>query len=510
MAFYKKFTPKKDPKISFGQDKDRRFSSNRSDNSARTSSTEDSRDNYRSNQAKPGAFNQGKGERSSFSKPFQTRSYRGSNENAQQSSDKRYNDKKGFSPSDNRDSYGRPSENKNYAPSQNRGQYGRPSDNRSNSSNEYRSSFGKPAEDKRSAPGQNKGTYGRPAKGRNSSSNEFHGSFSKPTDNRRSAPSQNRSSYSRPLESRYSPFKDSAGSFGKSAEDRRPAPGQNKGPYGRPAEGHNVIPVQNENNQNYQQDQHDLPSTVYELPENLLSGRNPIREALKVGRDIEKLMVASGELSGSAREIIAMAKNAGVIVQTVERTRLDQITRNHQGMVAFASAFPYSNLEEILEVAKQKDESPFIVILDKITDPMNLGAIIRSAACAGAHGVIVQQHRAVGLTPSAVRASAGAVEHVKVARVTNINQTIRDLRKMGIWIYASDSKGEDYRKVDFSGACALVIGSEGEGVSQLTLELSDKTVSIPMSGVIDSLNASVAAGILMFAVYTGRDKTLLR
>lgn len=472
MAFYKKFTPKKNPKISYGQDKDRRFSSNRSDNSARASSPEDSRGNYRSNQAKPGSFNQGTGERSSFSKPSQTRSYRGSNENAQQSGDKRYSDKKSFSPSDNRGSYGRPSESKNYVPGQSRNSYSRPSDNRGNSSNQYLGSFGKPAEDRRFAPSQNKGSYGRLADSRSSSSNEYRGSYGKP------------------------------------AVDRRSIPSQNRGFYGRPAEGQNVLPVHNTDNQNYQQEQHYLPSTVYELPENLLSGRNPIREALKVGRDIEKLMVASGELSGSAREIIAMAKNAGVIVQTVERTRLDQITRNHQGMVAFASAFPYSNIEEILEVAKQKNESPFIVILDKITDPMNLGAIIRSAACAGAHGVIVQQHRAVGLTPSAVRASAGAVEHVKVARVTNINQTIRDLRKMGVWIYASDSKGEDYRKVNFSGACALVIGSEGEGVSQLTLELSDKTVSIPMSGVIDSLNASVAAGILMFAVYTGRDKTL--
>ena len=241
-----------------------------------------------------------------------------------------------------------------------------------------------------------------------------------------------------------------------------------------------------------------------ELPENLLSGRNPIREAIKTGRDIEKLMVAEGDLSGSAREILSMAKNAGIIVQTVERSRLDQITRNHQGMIAFASAFAYSNLDEILNTAKERNEAPFIVILDKITDPMNLGAIIRSAACVGAHGVIVQQHRAVGLTPSAVRASAGAVEHVKVARVTNINQTIRELKNQGIWVYAADVKGEDYRKVNFSGACALVIGSEGEGISQLTLDLCDQAVSIPMSGVIDSLNASVAAGILLYGIFSGR------
>ena len=240
------------------------------------------------------------------------------------------------------------------------------------------------------------------------------------------------------------------------------------------------------------------------VPENLLSGRNPIREAIKANRDIEKLLVASGELSGSAREILAMAKNAGIIVQTVDRSRLDQITRNHQGMIAYASAYPYASLEEILDVAKQKGEAPFVIIMDKITDPQNLGAVIRTAACVGAHGVIVQLHRAVGLTPSAVRASAGAIEHVKVARVININNTIKELKKQGIWVYAADAKGTDYRKVRFEGPCALVIGNEGEGVSALTLEICDQTVSIPMSGAMDSLNASVAAGILMYAVYIGR------
>ena len=280
----------------------------------------------------------------------------------------------------------------------------------------------------------------------------------------------------------------------------RPAPSEKS--YGRPAPSGGRVysaPVQ----QPAPIAEPFVPAAM-ELPENLLSGRNPIREAIKTGRDIEKLMVAEGDLSGSAREILSMAKNAGIIVQTVERSRLDQITRNHQGMIAFASAFAYSNLDEILNTAKERNEAPFIVILDKITDPMNLGAIIRSAACVGAHGVIVQQHRAVGLTPSAVRASAGAVEHVKVARVTNINQTIRELKSQGIWVYAADVKGEDYRKVNFSGACALVIGSEGEGISQLTLDLCDQAVSIPMSGVIDSLNASVAAGILLYGIFSGR------
>ena len=307
---------------------------------------------------------------------------------------------------------------------------------------------------------------------------------------------ENRGSFGRPAPS--------GKPYGRPAPSDKPygRPTPSEKPYGRPAPSGGRVysaPVQ----QPAPIAEPFVPAAM-ELPENLLSGRNPIREAIKTGRDIEKLMVAEGDLSGSAREILSMAKNAGIIVQTVERSRLDQITRNHQGMIAFASAFAYSNLDEILNTAKERNEAPFIVILDKITDPMNLGAIIRSAACVGAHGVIVQQHRAVGLTPSAVRASAGAVEHVKVARVTNINQTIRELKSQGIWVYAADVKGEDYRKVNFSGACALVIGSEGEGISQLTLDLCDQAVSIPMSGVIDSLNASVAAGILLYGIFSGR------
>ena len=317
---------------------------------------------------------------------------------------------------------------------------------------------------------------------------------------------ENRGSFGRPAPSG-KPYGRPAPSdkpYGRPAPSDKPygRPSPSEKPYGRPAPSGGRVysaPVQ----QPAPIAEPFVPAAM-ELPENLLSGRNPIREAIKTGRDIEKLMVAEGDLSGSAREILSMAKNAGIIVQTVERSRLDQITRNHQGMIAFASAFAYSNLDEILNTAKERNEAPFIVILDKITDPMNLGAIIRSAACVGAHGVIVQQHRAVGLTPSAVRASAGAVEHVKVARVTNINQTIRELKSQGIWVYAADVKGEDYRKVNFSGACALVIGSEGEGISQLTLDLCDQAVSIPMSGVIDSLNASVAAGILLYGIFSGR------
>lgn len=241
-------------------------------------------------------------------------------------------------------------------------------------------------------------------------------------------------------------------------------------------------------------------------PENIIYGRNPIREALKANRDLEKLLVARGDLSGSARELLSQALAAGVNVQHVDKIQLDRIASNHQGMIAFVSAHPYAAVEDILALAKQKNEPPFLVLLDQVTDPQNLGAIIRTAACAGAHGVVVPLHRAVGLTPAAVKASAGAVEYVKVARVTSIHQTIGELKKQGLWVYGADVSGNDYRKVDFSGPCVLVIGSEGSGISPLTRKLCDHLVSIPMAGPIGSLNASVAAGILMYAIYQGRQK----
>lgn len=253
-----------------------------------------------------------------------------------------------------------------------------------------------------------------------------------------------------------------------------------------------------ENNQPEQSGEEELTSIV-------LAGRNPIREALKSGRDLEKLLVQKGELSGSAKEIVMMAKEAKIPVQMVEKVRLDAMAHNHQGMAAVVSAFTYATVEDILQVAKQREEDPFIVILDSITDPHNLGAIIRSAECAGAHGVIVPQRRAVGLTPAAVKASAGAIEYLKVARVTNLTRTIEELQKLGIWAYASDAAGEDYCKVDFQGPCALVVGAEGEGISKLVLSKCDQVVSLPMKGKIDSLNASVAAGILLYQMAQARD-----
>ena len=241
-----------------------------------------------------------------------------------------------------------------------------------------------------------------------------------------------------------------------------------------------------------------------QLENNLLVGRNPIREALRAGRDIEKLLVARGELIGSAREIVAMAKDAKIIVQEVDRVRLDQMAPNHQGLIAVASAYSYKTVDDMLALAKERGEAPLLVILDGVTDPHNLGAIIRSAECAGAHGVIIPERRAVGLTPSAVKASAGAVEYMPVAKEVNLTRTIERLKKEGIWVYGAAMNGEDYRKVNFSGAAAIVIGSEGEGMSRLVSESCDKIVSLPMKGHIDSLNASVAAGILLYAVAGAR------
>lgn len=237
----------------------------------------------------------------------------------------------------------------------------------------------------------------------------------------------------------------------------------------------------------------------------ILTGRNPIREALKNDRDLEKLLVQKGDLSGSAMEIIHMAKERKIMVQVVDKSRLDEIDPHHQGLIAFASAFHYAEVEDMLRLAEERQEAPFLILLDGITDPHNLGAIIRTAECVGAHGVIVPQHRNVGLTPAAVKASAGAVEYLPVARVTNINRTIGELQKRNIWVYALTMNGTDYRQVSFSGGTAIVIGAEGSGISRLTEETCDQSVSLPMQGHIDSLNASVAAGVIMYRVMASRE-----
>lgn len=236
------------------------------------------------------------------------------------------------------------------------------------------------------------------------------------------------------------------------------------------------------------------------MPENILEGRNPIREAIKAGRSIEKILVAQGEIEGSVKEIVYKAKELGAIVQEVERTRLDHmsLTGAHQGIIAVVAVKEYCTVEDILEYAKQKGEKPFIVILDGICDPQNLGAIIRSAECAGVHGVIIPSRRAVGLTPIVAKCSAGAIEYMRVAKVTNISQTIEKLKKANVWVYGASMEGQQYTKARLDGAVALVVGAEGEGLSQLVKKNCDELVSIPQNGKIDSLNASVATGILIY------------
>ena len=236
----------------------------------------------------------------------------------------------------------------------------------------------------------------------------------------------------------------------------------------------------------------------------LLAGRNPIREALRAGRPVEKLLVASGELSGAAQEIIGMAREAGAVVQKVDRSRLDALYPAHQGMLAYVAAVPYATLSDILAAADEKGEDPFLILLDGVTDPHNLGAIVRSAECAGAHGVVIPERRAAGLTPAAAKAAAGALNHMPIARVTNLNRAIEELKARNIWVIGTAMDGEDALSADLTGPVALVIGSEGEGISRLTLEKCDRTISLPMKGRIESLNASVAAGILMYEVVRAR------
>ena len=241
-----------------------------------------------------------------------------------------------------------------------------------------------------------------------------------------------------------------------------------------------------------------------EPPENLLVGRNPIREALKSGAPLEKLLVAEGDLSGAARDIVRMARDAGVVVQFVERYRLDQIYPAHQGLLAFRSARAYATIEDILARARERGEEALVVVLDQVTDPHNLGAIIRSSECAGAHGVIIPERRAAGLTPACEKAAAGALAHLPVARVKNLNRALEELKRAGLWIVAAALEGENALTADLSGPLALVIGSEGEGISRLTLSLCDRRVTLPMLGKISSLNASVAAGVLLYQVVRAR------
>ena len=242
-----------------------------------------------------------------------------------------------------------------------------------------------------------------------------------------------------------------------------------------------------------------------ELPY-LVMGRNAVREALKSGRSIDRILVVK-ELDGSLREIVNLARDNNVQLREVDRSKLDELcmpfghgnkTGNHQGIVAMVPGVQYCELNDILEVAKAKNEKPFLILLDGIEDPHNLGSIIRSAECAGAHGVVIPKRRTATVTAAACKASAGAVEYIKVARVVNMATAVEQLKKEGIWIAGAEMDGTPMTEAKLEGAIALVIGSEGEGISRLVREACDFTVKIPLSGSIESLNASVAAAILMF------------
>ncbi len=238
----------------------------------------------------------------------------------------------------------------------------------------------------------------------------------------------------------------------------------------------------------------------------VIAGRNPVSEAIRNGRAIDKILVARGEKNGAVVGILAKAREKQILVKEVDRTKLDFVCGNetHQGIVAFAAVREYSTVEDILSYAEEKGEAPFIMILDEVEDPHNLGAIIRTAECAGVHGVIIPKRRSAGLSYTVGKASAGAVEYMRVARVTNIAVLIDELKEKGVWVYGADMNGTDYSKCDFSGACAIVIGNEGKGISRLVREKCDVIVSLPMKGKINSLNASVAAGILMYSAMKNR------
>ena len=233
--------------------------------------------------------------------------------------------------------------------------------------------------------------------------------------------------------------------------------------------------------------------------EDVIAGRNAVMELLKSSKDINKIFVERGEKHGSINEIIARAKDARIVIVEAERIKLDQMAENHQGVVAIVPPFNYCEIEDILDVAKEREEDPFIIILDGIEDPHNLGSIIRTAETAGVHGVVIPKRRSVSVNSTVAKTSAGATAYVKVARVNNINDTIRKLKDEGLWIIGTDGEAKtEYYNQDLKGPIAIVIGSEGFGMSKLVRENADILIKIPMLGQINSLNASVSAGIVMY------------
>lgn len=243
-----------------------------------------------------------------------------------------------------------------------------------------------------------------------------------------------------------------------------------------------------------------------QVNETIIEGRNPVIEAIRSGKPIDKLFVLDGCNDGPVMTIKREAKKKDIFVKYVAKERLDQLseTGKHQGVIAYAAAYEYSDIEDIFDLAASKNEAPFVFILDNIEDPHNLGAIIRTANLAGAHGVIIPKNRAVGLTATVARTSAGALNYTPVVKVTNIKQTIEELKKRGLWFVCADMGGETMYNLNLTGPIGLVIGNEGDGVSRIVRENCDFVASIPMKGDIDSLNASVATGVLAYEIVRQR------
>lgn len=254
------------------------------------------------------------------------------------------------------------------------------------------------------------------------------------------------------------------------------------------------------------------PRQPKEAPEtpadgDLIAGRNPAIETLKSERDINKVFIQDGLSGTKIDEIVQLSKDRRIQLSFVPKTKLDQLVdgANHQGVVVAASAMDYATIDELFQAAEERGEAPFFVLLDGVEDPHNLGSILRTADATGVHGIIIPKRRAVGLTATVAKASTGAIEHVPVARVTNLVQTIQELKERGMWFFGTDMKGQDYREWKAEGSIGLVIGNEGKGLSRLVKEQMDGMVTIPMTGHVQSLNASVAAALLMYEGYRQRN-----
>ena len=246
------------------------------------------------------------------------------------------------------------------------------------------------------------------------------------------------------------------------------------------------------------------------MDDSLIFGRNAVTELLKSGRSVNKIFIAEGSRDGSIQKIFALAKTAGVVVEFLNRDKLDKICGGrHQGVVAMAAAANYSTVEEILELAESKHEPPFLILLDELEDPQNFGAILRTAEAVGVHGVIIPKRRSVQLNATVFKTSAGAAEYVKVVQITNVAQTLKNLRELGLKVVGSDMSAEiDFRQADLTGGIVLIIGSEGKGMRRLTRENCDELIKIPMVGKINSLNASAAGAVLMYEIFSQRQREI--